>query len=292
MRLRNPSPVQWALIGTAAALTVGLASTAYATKARRRGKPLGPDLPPPRPGPRPPSADPLEWRAVTPGDSGYPWEFAAIQYENYPTPSTWFNAGDRSGSFDPRNGFELFVRAVLGSALAMAGNDVQIATAVGKEPNADLGKQLRRQVRDSITIVGGVNDLLYGQTNLNLAGGNDPEMPDGDPSKGLSGEYVLNEEGRGLNWLPRHANNMARIQQKQPLKRTTDLEGRSLPPPDRGGQQMLIYVPAYDLVALSPEEPMPSIRFLEWSDGSSTIDPPPVIMNLGLDMSGVELPGV
>lgn len=294
--LRNPTPLQWGIIGGTLALGMGVVAGALGSR-RRLPSITEPDEEPQivdaddpdRIAPADPARPLEQWQAVMPNEAGYPWEFPAMHYQNYPTPGTWFD-GNAKGVFDPAAGFDAFVRALLGSALAMAGADPAIATAEGQSPNAALGRRLRRMVRDSLIVVGGVNDLLYGQTNLNWAGGNDPSKPGGDPSKGLSATYVLNEEGRGLNWLPRHADNVARISKGSPLRRATTLEGEPLPPPDRGTRQMVIWAPAYDLDALGSEQP--TIQYLTWSDGSSTLGPPPFIQGLGIDLSGVELPGV
>lgn len=285
MAIRLSKPVQWMVVGGIGILCVGLAGSAVAAP-RRRGSKTPDDSEPKAP------TDPsLQWRQVTPADPGYPWEFPALHYENYPTPGTWLNASDRSGAFDPSEGFDRFVQALLGSALAMAGNDPRIATATGQQANADLGRRLRKEVRESLIIVGGINDLLYGQTNLNFAGGNDPNKPGGNVGRPIMASYVLNSQGRGLDWLPRHADNLERIRSGEPLKRTTALDGSRLSSPNRGSRQMLIWAPAYDMAALSPNT-VPSIQYLRWSDGSSTIDPPPIIRASGVDMSGVRLPGV
>lgn len=285
IRIVNPTPTQWAVIGGTVILGVGLVSaTAYASS--RKAKPRIPTKPP-KVAPPPPG----NWQVIDVDDPNYPWEFPALQADNYPTPGTWGDAGDKSGAFDYSLGFDRYIEALLGSALAMAGNDPSIATAKGQDPNAQLGKKLRRQMRAGVVAVGGINDLLYGQTNLNLAGGNDPNMPGGN-DKPKNGTWVLNEEGRSLNWLPRHADNLDRIQRGSPLKRTTNLKGQKLAAPDRGSNQMLIWAPAVDLVSLGPDMAVPMIKYLQWSDGSSTADPPPTIQALGVDMSGVSLPGV
>lgn len=296
LRLSNPTPTQWALIGTTVVLGVGLVGgTAYAASRRKKKKLLpddGPPIEPVEPPVQPPLDDPFTWQVVTPDDPGYPWEFPALQADNYPTPGTWFNAGDKSGAFDPSKGFDRYIEALLGTALAMAGNDPAIASAKGQNPNAALGKKLRRLVRSSVIAVGGVNDLLFGQTNLNIAGGNDPNKSGGNQKSPYRGAWVLNAEDRGLNWLPRHADNLDLLQKAKPLKRTTSLVGKKLPSPNRGSVQMLIWAPAFDLAALSPEQVVPTIKFLQWSDGSSTANPPPQIQGLGVDLSGVSLPGI
>jgi hypothetical protein len=298
-RKKNPTPLQWALIVAAGAtVLLGGAGVAYAaTKRRRKGtlpdvdEPELPDGPIVEP-PPPPAGEPLQWVLRTANDPGYPWEEPVLHLENYPTPSMWVDLNNKAGAFKPSRGFDALVRAALGSALAMAGNDPTIANAEGKDPRADLGRRLRRQMRELIIARGYVNDLTYGQTNLNLAGGNDPSMPHGDPNKPISATYVLNDEGRGLNWHPRHADNLERIQNGEPLKRTTALDGSKLPSPDSGSRQMIVYIPAVDLEALGPNVAVPTVKPMTWSDGSSTLDPPPSIQALGVDMSGVHLPGV
>lgn len=225
----------------------------------------------------------LEWVLRTSADPGYPWEEPVMHIENYPTPGMFVDIGNAEGAWKPSNGYDSMVRAYLGSALSMAGGDVSLATS-------NAGQELRKAARRAITSVGGFNDLLYGQTNLNYAGGNDPSKNGGDANKPKSGAYVLNARNRGLNWLPRHKDNIQRIQQGQAPKRATRLDGSKLAGANAGNQQMLVYLPALDLEALT--KPVPSIKFLTWSDGSSTIDPPPQIVALGVDMSGVVLPGV
>lgn len=301
-RRLNPTPTQWAMMGVAGALVLGLSGAAVAAATRRKKKDLPgvvdtPDPPPPpvvEPPVQPPPVQPqsLEWVLRTAKDPGYPWAEPVLHYENYPTPSMFVDIGDSDGAWNPASGFDSLVKAILASALAMAGNDPKIAFAQGQDANAQLGKDLRRKVRESLIVVGGFNDLNYGQTNLNYAGGNDPNAPGGDPNKPLSATYVLNAQKRGLNWLPRHADNIDRIQASQASKRTTTLQGKKLSPPNSGNRHMVVWAPAYDLDALGPDKAVPTIKFLTWPDGSSTLHPPPQIRALGIDMSGVQLPGV
>jgi hypothetical protein len=293
-RLRNPTPLQWGVLGVVGALGIG--ATAAAIGASRRKLPSvidDEDEPPVVVDPDDPDRDPdaavRQWRTVTPNDPGYPWSFPAVHFQNYPTPGTFFNA-NITGTFNPASGFDALVRALLGSTLAMAGMDPGIANAEGQAQSGALGRRLRRAVREAVIVVGGWNDLCYGQENLNYAGGNDPNAPGGDPSAPRSAAYVLNDRDRGLNWLPRHADNLQLLGEGRPARRTTDLEGESLPPPARGNRQMLVWLPAFDLDALasSPSE----IAFGQWPDGSSTINPPPAVASLGVDLSNVDLPGV
>ncbi len=225
----------------------------------------------------------LEWVLRTSADPGYPWEEPVMHVENYPTPGMFVDIGNAEGAWKPSNGYDSMVRAYLGSALSMAGGDVSLATS-------NAGQALRKEARRAITAVGGFNDLVYGQTNLNYAGGNDPTKPGGDANKPKSGQYVLNAKNRGLNWLPRHKDNIQRIQQGLAPKRSTRLDGSKMGGVNAGNQQMLVWLPALNLEALA--QAVPSIEFLQWSDGSSTLDPAPQIVGLGVDMTGVDLPGV
>lgn len=228
-----------------------------------------------------PTVGSLDWVLRSSGDPGYPWEEPVMQISNWPSPGMFVDIGTND-SWNPAQGYDSMIRAYLGTALAMADMDVGISTSTE-------GQVLRKQLRNAVMAVGGLNDLLYGQTNLNYAGGNDPTKPGGDANKQKSGQYVLNSEDRGLNWLPRHKNIKQLVQTEQPLKRATTINGSKIAGSAGGNQQMLVWLPAIDLDYL--RENM-EIRFLKWSDGSSTIDPPPQILGLGVSMSGVVLPGV
>lgn len=225
----------------------------------------------------------LQWVSRTANDPGYPWEEPVLHVHNWPTPGMFLDIGNAEGSWDPANGYDSMVIAALGSALAMAGLDPSIAE--GPE-----GQELRKQLRQAIMAVGGFNDLNYGQTNLNYAGGNDPSKPGGNKNKGIVSAHVLNEQGRGLNWLPHHKDNKKRIAEELPSKRGSGIKGNRLTGAQAGYRHMLVWIPAVSLDAL--REVKPRIAFGTWSDGSSTADPPPQIRALGYDLSGVDLPGV
>lgn len=287
------SRLAW-IAGVTSVALVGGAAAAYALE--RRSKNPYANLPKP-PGEEPPSG----WVFHRANDPGYPFDAAVLHPLNVPTPGMWVDIGDASGEWDPSKGFDSLVRVLLGSSLAMAANDPKIAMAEGKDPNAQIGRALRKAVRDSLIVPGGINDLLYGQTNANLAGGVDPGKPcvhgssnapceDGirDPNS-TAVTYMMNASGRGLNWLPRHADNLARIPQKQPLLRTTSIDGRRLANV-ADGHHMLVWLPAYDLALLSPNNPAPSIGYTTWPDGSSTSEPPPSVRSVGIDLSGVVIP--
>lgn len=224
----------------------------------------------------------LEWVVHKASDPGYPWEEPTLHTENYPTPGMFLDVNN-SDAWKPGKGLDSMVRAALGSALAMAGGDVTLAQEGNK---SNRSKQLKAGLRNAIIIPDGWNDHLYGQTNANYAGGNDPDAPGGDKNKAKV-TYMMNSQGRGLNWLPRHADNIARIPAHMAPKRTTSLAGNKLGGANSGNQHMLIWIPGLDLQALRAA--VPAIAFLKWSDGTSTLHPPPQIQALGYDMSGVVL---
>lgn len=305
LRIKNPTPLQSGLIGASAALAVGMAYVGV-TRARRKPKPTVPtepvdDLPEVDDDVVPPAN--TEWALGTSKDPGYPWDRPMLHVENWPTPGMWVDLNDTGGSWKPSNGFDSLVRAALGSALAMAGNDAAIAEAEGQDANAMLGRRLRREMRNAIIHPGGINDLLYGQTNANYAGGVDPGKPctgegsqsapcvDGirDPNSPRI-VYMMNGMGRGLNWLPVHADILNQIGNGVTLERGTSIDGKRLAAV-AGNHQMVVYIPAVDLVALGPNEPEPAIRFLTWPGGATTLQPPPVIQALGVDLHGVYLEG-
>lgn len=236
-------------------------------------------------GPKPTGS--LQWVLRTANDPGYPWEEPVMHVSNWPTPGMFVSAGDNSGSWKASNGYDSMIRAYLGSMLAMAGHD---AESIAHYAEGGAGQELRKQLRAAIMAVGGWNDRTYGQTNLNYAGGNDPAKPGGDPAKPQSGGFVMNAQGRGLNWLPRHKDNKARIGDGESAKRATTLSGGSLHGTDKGTHHMIVYLPAPVLEALAGDDP--TIEWGTWSDGSSTLFPPPQIVALGVDLSGVVLPGV
>ncbi|MCH9637721.1 MAG: hypothetical protein K0U16_07240 [Gammaproteobacteria bacterium] len=201
----------------------------------------------------------IAWRVVTREDPGYPWDCAAMHYDSVATPGTWLDATKR-----PELDLDGFVRELLAQALEMAGHDPWVAEAVGKAPGADLGKQLRKQVREAVIVEGGINDLLYGC--------HDDRLP----------KHATNAAGRGICWRRCHANNLERMGHL-PLKRTIGVDGQRLSPPDRGSSAPVVWSPAFDLAAF------PELRFGKWADGSSTLHPPPTVRRSGVDLSGVSI---
>jgi hypothetical protein len=247
------------------------------------------------PKPVEPTSTPREWTWHRATDPGYPWLEPTLHVENYPTPGMFFDVGDDTGAFDPSQGFDALVTALLGSALVMAGWDPQRAIAVakaqGQDPDALLGRTMRRDVRRALIMPGSWNDKMFGQTNANYAGGTDPGKActggstnapcnDGirDPNA-MPVRYMMNTAGRGLNWLPRHTDVMDAIAAGQTPVRGTTITGE----PFAGAHShMLLWMPAFDLGALA--EPSSTVRVL-----SSGGDPPPVVTDLGIDMHGVSL---
>src|SRR5690606_18405729 len=112
-----------------------------------------------------------------------------------------------------------------------------------------------------------------------------------DKGKGGIGEnvesYISNSKGRTINMLPSHADNATRIAQGKPPLRGTRLDGTKLS--GIGSNYMLLWMPALDLAALGGTQPV--VRMLQWADGSSTINPSPDVMALGVDTNGINLPG-
>lgn len=216
--------------------------------------------------PQPPEE--FEWVIHASGDPGYPWEEPSLHADNYPTPSTFIQVKYGSEAVD---NLDSLVKAALGSALAMAGMDPSLATGT-----SSTSKRLRKEMRELISC-GAFNDGNYGQTDPVKAGGSSTNT------------YMMNVKNRGLNWLPYHADNLSRMAQGLSPKRTTSLAGNRLLGANAGNTQMLVWIPAIDLEALAG--PVPVVVPLYWSDGTSTKEPPPIIQKLGVDMSGVNLPG-
>lgn len=296
MRRQNPAAMTIALVAAGAGAVAAGLGGAYLW--RRRKAPIA-EAPTQASGFEP-AATSSTWTWSDADAPGYPWPEPRLHVENVPTPGMFLDTGDATGEFDPSRGIDALVTALLGSALVMAGWDPvkarALATAQGKDAEAQLGKMLRREVRRALVEPLSWNDRLYGQTNANYAGGVDPGKPcmvgtanapciDGirDPNSPRV-SYMMSPVGRGLNWLPRHGNVLDAIGDARAPRRGTSLDGEPL---GDDGAHMLLWMPAFDLAALAP--PNPRVRLLAYPGGRSTIDPPPVVTDLGIDMHGVEL---
>lgn len=217
-----------------------------------------------------PQAGGLAWNLRTTSDwDTYPWEAPTRHPQNSVMPGTFVYA----------EGMDVdgLVKNALSNAVVMAA-DAGLDTSSVRgfvHATSSKGRQLRKQMRDLVT-GGEFNDGLYGQVDVDKAGGNS--------EKGIT--YVLNPKGRGLNWQHYHANNLDRLTRGLAPKRVTNLKGDVLDP-HRGSSAMLLWIPAIDLGLLCLGEVQP----LKWSDGESTREPPPSVRALGLDLSNVELPG-
>jgi len=213
--------------------------------------------------------------------ASYPWEAAIIETNNSPTPGMFFIVGKPTsfpgGQTNINTDSEL-VRNALGSAMAMAGDyrkewvTPPPSGAGQSHPyfNSDA-QRLRGQMRDLIQC-SPWNDQAYGTT---------------DKSKG--GNAPLGPQGRGLNWLPNHADNIGRLASGQSAVRTTDLAGNKLSSPPLGASassHMQLWIPPVDLSRLAANVPdsakVITTGTLTWSDGSSVIMPPPSVQAHGV----------
>lgn len=228
---------------------------------------------------------PVIFKPGTRDDPGYPWEDPKIHVQNWPTPGMFLDL-NVDKSWHPSKGLDSMVRALLGSALTMAGVDDPSGKAESGQPKWRHLKQDIREVLNTINF-----HRLYLQSNENYAGGNNPNKPDwNNPNDLQVKNYMMKPNGLGLNWEPRHADNIGFMQQGSSPRRTTSMVGQKLAAPNRGDSQMFLWMPAFDLAALALENPV--VQFLNWSDGTSTQEPPPVIQALGLDLAGQPVPEV
>lgn len=209
-------------------------------------------------------------------DPGYPWEAPMLNKENSPTPGMFWQYGQPTGTGNAAFTISThsgLVRNALGAAMVMAGNFkqgwVQQGSDTYNDPNA---KRLRKQMSHLIRC-SPWNDQLYGQT---------------DPVKGgLAAGTDLELNGRILNYLPRHADNIGRLAQGEAPLRTTNLQGNKLPAPNTGAHNMQLWLPAVNLSRLGPNVPDASLTVTtdgnNWSTGDSTLVPPPQVWTRGIE---------
>lgn len=199
----------------------------------------------------------------------YPWHEPALHELGMATPGTFWVAkpGDHDGSL---------VRDYLFAALAMAGMDPSPAFDDSK-----LGRRLRRDARE-LVLSSEWNDARVTSKSAALAGGRDPGT-NGPSDPGVT--HVLGRHGRGLVWAPRHYDDLARLGAGLPAKRGIDLAGE---PIGSGRSPMVLYLPAVNLRALRSAAPVLTTDGLLWRDNEkSTMFPPSIVDDLGIDTSGV-----
>lgn len=211
----------------------------------------------------------VPWLRIDPAMPGYPWETAGLHHANFPTPGLFWDANEPTQWLaDPH--FDEVVRAALGSALLMAGMDPDLATS-----RTSQSRRLRQQIRQ-LVLNAPFNDVLYGCTNANSCGGNDPSMPGSSgPNPDL---HVMGAKKRGINWLARHADNRQRIATGTSPLRTTTLEGETS---ELSGRRPLLWIPAVSLPALRDRITI-AVDGMTWSDKTPTLEVPPQVRKLGL----------
>ena len=218
------------------------------------------------PGP-PPAVEPgpVNWQIVSLQDvdlAEYPWEQPYLA--NFPTPGMCYRV--ISG-----NNLEWLVRNAVGSLLVMAGRAELVGAMNPNNPEylSQWANRLRAQMRAALTC-GWWHDILYGQD---------------DPVK-AGGVFGIGPNGRGLNWLPVHANQVGRLGAGLPARRTTTIKGNRFGtvPANEADDHMTLFIPAPDLEALKslPREQLNLLFTLQWSNGIYTINPPPMILDHGV----------
>lgn len=215
----------------------------------------------------------VPWLRVDPAEPGYPWEAAALHPANFPTPSLFWD-GDEDTQWLENPHFDEVVRAALGSALLMAGVDPGLATS-----RTSHSRRLRQQMR-GLMITAPLNDQVYGCTNANYCGGTDPSKP-GSEDRTHEDLHVMGPDGRGLNFLPRHAPNRDRIARGLSVARAINEDGESLLS-NAKGRRPLLWVPAINIEALRGTRPVATVEGMKWSDGTSTLEVPPRVRALGI----------
>lgn len=208
---------------------------------------------------------PNPWSYRKAQDEGYPWEELTLHVKNYPMPGAFFDANNPQGAHVFRD-YESFLRALLGSALVMADMDTSLATSSAGAP--------LRQALAELQASGEFNDAMYGTTATALVGGR----------KGLG------PHERGINWERRHAPVRDLLTRRVTPYRTTKINGQRLDEYIEANNRPLVWNPAINLDVLRNERRI-SVDGMQWSDGSSMIEPPPMVTALGIEASGVRFPG-
>lgn len=232
-----------------------------------------------------PVVGPIDIDVVDPYDPGYPWEKPALETNNYPTPGTFAATGDES-AFDYSQGIGAMLAAAINSAIAMGaamGHDTSTAKTwmsdVGGEKYRDLVKQAAVE-----TFCSKFNDGLFGR------------VYQGD-KKSSWNLYGWLPNGRSPLMLPQHNDVLSQMSIGETPKRAITLTAGTYDGKfsghisGQGRRDPSFWIPAFNLAKLAGPKPAVTTAGMTWSDGSSTREPPPIVQRMGLDLSGVALPG-
>ncbi len=227
-----------------------------------------PAEPQPEPLPLPPEPIPAIPEGPIPFNEGpaapYPPETPTIHLggdgKHFPTPGTFYRI--KGPNADPDFDAILSIaRAAVGSGLAMAGEPI---------PLAQIPTSMVLAMKDLIAC-SPWNEALYGTTTQSHAGG------------GLG----MNPVGTGISMLPRHVNVLGRLQMGSVPARNIRLNGSKL---GSGSSHAQLWIPAINLELLA-DAGVVTTEGMEWSDGSSTLNPPPAVMARGVDVQNIAPPG-
>jgi len=209
----------------------------------------------------------LRLAPLDPDTPGYPWIDPCTNPINFPTPSQFW---DWNGPFwgEDAPHIDEVVRAYLASGLLLAGCDPELA-----ESSQSQFRRLRQAARRALLSCEW-NIELYGTINANYCGGIDPQMPGCRLTR--PDKHVL-VDGVGLHCLSFHDDVRAALELGEPPVRTIELEGEIMDDVEADSMPFL-WMPAIDLEALARLE----VRLLEWPDGVSTAEPPPLVRNIGI----------
>jgi len=231
-----------------------------------------------------PVTGPVDFVIHDPYDDGYPWEEPTLEPNNYPTPGMFADVGGDS-TFDYSRGPGAMLTAAIYSAIAMAagqGHDTSTAKQwmdAGGAKARDLKKQMAIEAWCSK-----FNDGLYGR------------VYQGDKKDGANAwGWIPN--GRSPLYLPQHNDVLGQLSLGETPKRAITLTAGKYNGkfsghiPGQGRREPQFWIPAINLAKLGGPKPVITTQGMTWSDGSSTREPPPQVQRLGLDLSGVALPG-
>ena len=225
------------------------------------------------------TAKPVVWYRVEPPSPGYPWEFACLHTNNFPTPGTFVDLNEQ-GWFDVSHGFDALVRSMLFSALVMADADQELANS-----RTSQARRLRQAVRELIW--NEWNMGLYAVSNENMCCGVHPEKPGGE-GRSCVVDHVMDETGHGLCWSQVHSPNLIIMSAGRAPTRAIDPFGKILPGVD-AKYWPLLWLPAIDLERMGAVDP--EVTVATWPDGSPCTTPPISVERLGIQ-DPVALPGM